>query len=78
MEEKKKPTIIRAGRGVKAKVWTNQGKHGDYQSITFSRVYKDAKDEFQDSDTFYKDELLQVAWAAVMAYSHCQEETNKK
>ena len=73
MEEKKKPITIRAGRGVKASIWTNQGKHGDYPNIKLARTYKDSKGDLQDTDSFDKNDLLYVAYAAVLAYAHCDK-----
>lgn len=78
MDDKKKPLNIRVGRGVKASIWTNAGKHGDYPSVTLARTYQDSGGNLQDTDSFDKSDLLYVAYAAVMAYAHCDKAFSKK
>ena len=63
-----KPTVIKVGRGIRAKLWRNKNKNGEWFNITISRVYKDSEDQFQESDSFSRDDLLQVAFVAQKAF----------
>ena len=66
--ETTKPIRIKAARGVHAKLWKNRNEHGEWYNVTISRVYKDDVGEFQDSDSFSRDDLLQVAFIAQKAF----------
>ncbi len=65
-----KPTVIKAGRGIRAKLWRNKNQNGEWYNITISRLYKDSDDQFQESESFSRDELLQVAFVAQKAFDH--------
>jgi len=69
-QKKQKPIRIKAGRGVVAKLWRNSNKNGEWFNVTISRVYKDDDGDFQDSESFSRDDLLQVAYAANKAFEH--------
>jgi len=69
-QKAKKPFRIKAGRGVVAKLWRNSNKNGEWFNITITRVYKDDDGDFQDSESFSRDDLLQVAYAANKAFDH--------
>ena len=74
---KKKPTTIKAGRGIRAKLWRNSNKNGEWYNVTISRVYKDDEDQFQDSDSFSRDDLLQVAYVAQRAFDYILNQTDE-
>lgn len=76
-QKKSKPTRIKAGRGVVAKLWKNRNKNGEWYNINISRVYKDDDGEFQDSDSFSRDDLLQVAFVARKAFEQIVSETDE-
>ena len=76
-QKKNKPTRIKAGRGVVAKLWRNRNKNGEWYNINISRVYKDDDGEFQDSDSFSRDDLLQVAFVARKAFDQIVSETDE-
>lgn len=69
-QKKQKPFRIKAGRGVVAKLWRNSNKNGEWFNVTITRVYKDDDGDFQDSESFSRDDLLQVAYAANKAFDH--------
>jgi hypothetical protein len=69
-KQKKKPIRIKAGRGVVAKLWKNSNKNGEWYNVTITRVYTDEEGEFHDSDSFSRDDLLSVAYAAQKAFDH--------
>jgi hypothetical protein len=69
-QKKQKPIRIKAGRGVVAKLWRNSNKNGEWFNVTISRIYKDDDGDFQDSESFSRDDLLQVAYAANKAFDH--------
>ena len=58
---------IRLGR-IKAAIWANITENGVRHNTTFSRLYRDG-DEWKDSDSFGRDDLLLVAKAADLAHS---------
>lgn len=75
MEENKmskKPQTIKAGRGIRAKVWSNENDKGAWKSVTIKRTYKDEDGKFHDSDSFSGDDLLHVAFLAFNIYSRMQ------
>ena len=76
-QKKKKPFRIKAGRGVVAKLWKNSNKNGEWYNITITRVYTDDEGEFHDSDSFSRDDLLQVAYAAQKAFDYVISQTDE-
>ena len=66
----KKPEVIKVGRGIRAKLWRNTNKNGEWFNITITRLYKDSDEQFQESDSFSRDDLLQVAFVAQKAFDH--------
>ena len=76
-QKKKKPYTIKVGRGIRAKLWKNSNKNGDWFNVTIARVYKDDEGEFQDSDSFSRDDLLQVAFAAQKAFDYILNQTDE-
>ena len=73
--DKVKPAMeIRIGR-IKAAIWLNHTDHGQFFSVTFTRLYKDGEDHWQRSDTFGRDDLLVLAKVADLAHSWIVNET---
>ena len=72
----KKPIRIKAGRGVVAKLWKNNNQNGEWYNVTITRVYTDDEGEFHESDSFSRDDLLQVAYAAQKAFDHIINDTD--
>ena len=70
IQKNKKATRIKAGRGVVAKLWKNSNKNCEWYNVTITRVYTDDEGEFHDSDSFSRDDLLQVAYAANKAFDY--------
>lgn len=59
------------GSGVCASIWENQSKNnGAWYSVTITRSYRDG-DEYKDSTSFRRDDLLFVAKAASIAFDWC-------
>jgi len=75
MKAENKPRIIKAGRGIKAKIWTNVGPKGTYETVQFARVYKGEDEQLKDSDRFSRNDLLHVAWAAIRAFEQTEQKT---
>ena len=76
MEKNNKPeTTIRVGNGVKATVWKNETEKAVFYSVTISRTYK-RDDNFQDSSSFNRDDLLFVAKAAERAHNYLLDKSN--
>ena len=76
-EQDKKPIRIKAGRGVVAKLWRNSNQNGQWYNVTITRVYTDDEGEFHDSDSFSRDDLLQVAYAANKAFDFIVNQTDE-
>lgn len=67
MESKKMPVhVVRFGK-VQASIWRNETKHGPRFNVTASRVYLE-NGEWKRSDSFGRDEVLQVARAFQLAH----------
>lgn len=63
MEKKKPVKEIRIGK-VRAAIWENEVEGGDIRySVTFSKLYKDG-DQWKDSASFGRQELLLLAKVA--------------
>lgn len=68
---------IRLGR-IRAAVWENEGAKGAMHSVTFSRLYKDEKtDQWSDSTSFGRDDLLLLAKVADRAHSWVLEQPSR-
>ena len=78
MVKQEKPQIISAGRGIRAKVWKNENDRGCWYNVTFSRTYKDDSGNFQDSDSFGRDDLLHVGFLADQAFRTILKTEKKK
>ena len=68
MAQKNKPVHeIRLGR-IRLAIWANQTRADQVQfGITLSRIYRDG-DRWNDSQTYYPDDLLVVSKIVHMAY----------
>ena len=64
----KKPVHeIRLGR-IKVAIWENETENGSRHNVSISRLYKDG-DQWKDSTSFGRDDLLLVAKIADLAHS---------
>lgn len=50
---------------------------GEWYNVTITRVYTDDEGEFHDSDSFSRDDLLQVAYAAQKVFEHIISDTDE-
>ena len=48
----------------------NNGTNGKWFNVTISRGYKNNDGDFQDAESFSRDDLPQVAYAANKAFDH--------
>lgn len=58
---------IRLG-AVKATIWPNETTSGTRFSVTLSRLYKDGKDEWKQTDSFGRDDLPLLTKVADQAH----------
>ena len=58
---------VRLGR-IKAAIWANSTENGVRHNVTFSRLYRDGED-WKDSDSFGRDDLLLLAKVADLAHT---------
>jgi hypothetical protein len=77
MEKQNAPYTIRIGRGIKAKVWTNNGNKGTWYNVTFARTYRDDNGALQDSDSYSRDDLLLLARVAEKAFDYINSQLHK-
>ena len=59
---------IRLGR-VRAAIWENETRNGSMHNVTLTRLYKDEKDDWQDSNSFGRDDLPLLTKVADQAHS---------
>ena len=59
---------IRLGR-IKAAVWENEADQKKFYNVTFARTYRDEQQNYHDSDSFGRDDLLLVAKLANEAHT---------
>ena len=73
-QSKDKPAHqVQFGR-IKAAVWQNDTEQGVRYNTTFSRSYKDGE-EWKNSDSFGRDDLLAVSEAARQAFLWIHEQS---
>ena len=66
-KQKQKPVHeVRFGR-VRAAIWENTTDKGTWRKVTFSRLFKDKSNKWQDSNSFAKEDLLLLAELARQA-----------
>jgi hypothetical protein len=58
---------VRAGR-IRAAIWASPSEKGVWHTVTLSRLYKDG-DEWKDSQSFGRDDLLLLAKVIDKAHS---------
>jgi hypothetical protein len=63
---------IRIG-AVTASIWNNPSEKGDFYSVTFERSYKGEGDAWKSSQSFRRDDLLELAKAADKAHDRILE-----
>ncbi len=72
--EKKKGPVHEVALGrLKAAIWENNTTKGKRHNVTFCRIYKDGNDEWQDSTSFGRDDLLLLGKVADMAHTWIYE-----
>ena len=63
---------VRIGR-IKATIWRNRGKNGDFFNVNFARLYKDGED-WKESPSLGRDDLPLVAKVADLAHTWVYEQ----
>jgi hypothetical protein len=63
---------IRIGN-VTASIWNNPSEKGDFYSVTFERSYKGEGDAWKSSQSYRRDDLLELAKAADKAHDRILE-----
>ena len=80
MANRKPVDEIRIGR-VKATIWRNGTEDAPRYNVTFSRLYKDEADQWKNTQSFGRNDLLTLAKVADLAhtriYSLPQEQTDE-
>ena len=62
------------GNGIRASIWKNESKqNGAWLSVTITRTYRDGE-EYKDTTTFRRDDLLFVAKASELAFAWCLQQ----
>jgi hypothetical protein len=77
--EKNQPAAEFRINGVKAVVWQNETRNGSMFNTTLVRVYKDKDDEWQETSSLGRDDLLAARKALDEAHSFIlHEERNAR
>lgn len=63
-----KPLATLRDGALKATIWRNDGKKGDFCTARITRTYRTADAQYRDTDCFSRNELLKVAHLAMRAY----------
>jgi hypothetical protein len=63
---------------LQAAIWSNAGPHGPFFNVTFERRYRDAKEEWQSSNSFSRDDLLLLAKLADQAHSWITDQRSQE
>ena len=63
-EEKRQPFHRIRYRNITAAIWQNAGERGTWFSVTFSRSYRDAQNNWHTSESFSGPDLLVLAEVA--------------
>ena len=75
--ERTKPEMeIRIGR-IKAAIWLNHTDNGQYYSVVITRLYKE-DDQWHNSASFGRDDLLVVAKVADLAHTWIIQQTQSE
>ena len=61
---------------IKAAVWENETDSRKFYNVTFARTYKDNAQNYHDTDSFGRDDLLVVAKLADQAHTVIFERQN--
>lgn len=75
--EKSQPEAEFRINGVKAVVWKNETRNGHMFNTTLVRVYKDAEDEWQETHSLGRDDLLAAGKVLDEAHSFILDEERK-
>ena len=67
-QTKTRPVETLRDGAMKAAIWKNDSQNGAFYNVTFTRTYKNDKDELHDTDSFSGSQLLQLARLADKAY----------
>lgn len=63
---------------VTASVWLNKGEKGDYRTVSLQRVYKDAKDEWVNTDSLRVNDLPKAMIVLQEAYTFMVRAVEKR
>lgn len=72
--ENNKPAAEFRINGLKAVVWENETKNGSMYNTTLVRVYKDKDDEWQETNSLSRDDLLAARKVLDEAHSFILDE----
>ena len=72
--EKSRPEVEFRINGVKAVVWKNETRNGAMFNTSLVRIYKNGDDEWQETHSLGRDDLLAAAKALDQAHSFIVEE----
>lgn len=61
----------------KATIWCNQTANGPMYNVTFARIYRDAEDNWKESTSFSRDDLLVIAKLADVAHTWICAQANQ-
>lgn len=76
-DSKRPDKTLRFSSGVKAVIWKNETESGPRYSVFVKRTYRGRDEEFHDTDSFGRDEVLIAAYAFERAYKYMNDATER-
>lgn len=70
---KTKPVVTIRCYPVEAAIWRNESAKGAFHTATFSRSYKDDKDEYHNTDSYSGSQLLQLGHLSNKVYDRIEK-----
>lgn len=72
-DKRKKPVETLRDGSIKAAIWENDGEKGKFNSVTFSRTYRDQNGEYGNSNRFSGTDILKLSKLAEQSYDAIQQ-----
>ena len=74
----KQPDATFHNGGLKATIWKNESKNGQYYSTKLSRSYQDKEGEWQETNYLRENDLLHSGRLLTRAHDHIQEQKQER
>lgn len=72
-DKRKRPVETLRDGSIKAAIWENDGEKGKFNSVSFSRTYRDQNGEYGNSNRFSGTDILKLSKLAEQSYDAIQQ-----